>query len=154
MRLPRRQIVGDMVGLQPVARTASGNAPAGDHARICALLEAVLAELRGIRRVIERSESEPEEGLHDEAGFLEAVSALLGNQVWTCSDLMDEVATGDSPEVARLQVVLAAIGVDGERSLGNYLRDCWRRGGAVAQYTLKRHSVTRSGARRWSVHAS
>lgn len=111
------------------------------------LLEALLVEVRGLRRALERQDRLIESPAHQ--ALLEAISAILGDDRWTCEGVFREAQLGQDVEAAKLRAALAEIGARDARSLGTYLRD--RVGDAGAGYSLRQHCLTRGGARQWSV---
>jgi len=114
-----------------------------------ALLSALLQEVRGMRRALERTRAVESSAAH--CSLLGAIAQLVGNVEWTCDDLIEEARDGTSIEAAQLRAALKELGATEPRALGTYLRS--RAGLVVDSLELRRHDLTRQKARRWSVVA-
>lgn len=114
------------------------------------LLQALLVEVRALRRAVERTPTAPAS-----TGFLtllQDVWSLMGDGDWTCAGLIQHARTCGNIEARRLLTTLEELRLDGPYPLGTFLRS--RIGVAPNGFELRRLGLGANHVARWAVLAT
>lgn len=113
------------------------------------LLRALIAEVRGLRRLVERTQRVSPSVLHE--SLLAGVAALLGESEWSCNVLIERARVDAGPAAAQLRSALDELDIADPFALGTYLRS--RIGMAANGLELRRPGLGANKVARWSVLA-